>query len=60
MDSIIIQNIGKDMENTITHEPNEITALAIEESRRIAYDSESKGYSDINELRKASEVPENQ
>ena len=36
--------------------PNEITAAAIEEGRRIASDSSVKGYSNIDDLRAALEV----
>ncbi|MEE0913432.1 MAG: type II toxin-antitoxin system RelB/DinJ family antitoxin [Ruminococcus sp.] len=36
--------------------PNHITASAIEEGRRIAYDKSVKGYNDIDELRKALDV----
>jgi len=34
-------------------EPNEVTAAAIEEGRRIARDKKVKGYTDMAELRKA-------
>lgn len=36
--------------------PNEETAAAIEEGRRIAHDKSVKGYTSIDELRKALEV----
>jgi DNA-damage-inducible protein J len=36
--------------------PNETTAAAIEEGRRIATDSSVKGYSDMESLKKALEV----
>lgn len=36
--------------------PNEVTAAAIEEGRRIASDRNVKGYTDLNELRAALEV----
>ena len=36
--------------------PNETTAAAIEEGRRIAYDETVQGYSDMESLRKALEV----
>lgn len=36
--------------------PNELTAAAIEEGRRIASDSSVKGYSTIDDLRAALEV----
>lgn len=36
--------------------PNNITIAAIEEGRRIAYDTSVKGYSNMEELRKALEV----
>lgn len=36
--------------------PNQVTASAIEEGRRIAYDKSVKGYTDIDELRKALDV----
>ena len=36
--------------------PNEVTAAAIEEGRRIASDSSVKGYSTIDDLRAALEV----
>ena len=32
--------------------PNKVTAAAIEEGRRIAYDEKAKGYSDLEELKK--------
>ena len=35
--------------------PNETTAAAIEEGRRIAYDETVQGYSDMESLRKALE-----
>ncbi len=36
--------------------PNEVTAAAIEEGRRIAYDSSVKGYSNLEDLKAALEV----
>ena len=36
--------------------PNEVTAAAIEEGRRIAYDSSVKGYSNLDDLKAALEV----
>ncbi len=36
--------------------PNQITASAIEEGRSIAYDKSVKGYTNIDELRKALDV----
>ncbi|MEE1319671.1 MAG: type II toxin-antitoxin system RelB/DinJ family antitoxin [Ruminococcus sp.] len=36
--------------------PNQTTASAIEEGRSIAYDKSVKGYTDLDELRKALEV----
>ena len=33
--------------------PNEVTAAAIEEGRRIASDTDVKGYTDMNELKAA-------
>ena len=36
--------------------PNEITASAIEEGRKIAYDDTVKKYSNIDDLRKALEI----
>ena len=36
--------------------PNEVTAAAIEEGRRIASDSSVKGYTNIDDLRAALEV----
>ena len=36
--------------------PNEVTAAAIEDGRRIAKDSNVKGYASVEELRKALEV----
>ena len=33
--------------------PNKATAAAIEEGRRIAYDEQTKGYSDLEELKTA-------
>lgn len=36
--------------------PNEVTAAAIEEGRRIAHDSNVKGYTNIDELRAALEA----
>lgn len=38
------------------HTPNQITASAIEEGRSIAYDKSVKGYTNIDELRKALDV----
>ena len=38
------------------NEPNDVTAAAIEEGRRIAADSSVKGYSSMDELRAALEV----
>lgn len=35
--------------------PNEVTAAAIEEGRRIASDPDVKGYTDMNELKTALE-----
>lgn len=37
-------------------EPNEVTAAAIEEGRRIASDSSVKGYTNMDDLRAALEV----
>jgi len=36
--------------------PNELTVSAIEEGRKIAYDDTIKGYSNINDLKKALEI----
>ena len=36
--------------------PNATTIAAIEEGRRIAYDNSVKGYTDMDELRKALDV----
>lgn len=36
--------------------PNEVTAAAIEEGRRIASDPDVKGYTDMNELKAALEL----
>ncbi len=36
--------------------PNEVTAAAIEEGRRIASDPDVKGYTDISELKAALEL----
>ena len=36
--------------------PNEVTAAAIEEGRRIAADNSVKGYTNINDLKTALEV----
>ena len=36
--------------------PNEVTAAAIEEGRRIAFDPDVKGYTDISELKAALEL----
>ena len=36
--------------------PNSTTALAVEEGRSIAYDKTVKGYTDMDELRKALDV----
>lgn len=36
--------------------PNEVTAAAIEEGRRIAHDNSVKGYTSIDELRAALEA----
>ena len=36
--------------------PNEITAAAIEEGRKLAYDKEATGYHSISDLRAALEV----
>ncbi|MGP1459191.1 MAG: type II toxin-antitoxin system RelB/DinJ family antitoxin [Treponema sp.] len=36
--------------------PNKLTASAIEEGRKIAYDDTVTGYSNINDLKKALEV----
>lgn len=38
------------------NEPNDVTAAAIEEGRRIAADSSVKGYSSMDELRAALEA----
>ena len=35
--------------------PNEVTAAAIEEGRRIAYDSSVKGYTNMDDLKAALE-----
>ena len=37
-------------------EPNETTAQALEEGRRIAYDKSIKGYSSIEELKATLEI----
>ena len=37
-------------------EPNEVTAAAIEEGRRIASDSSVKGYSSLDDLKSALEI----
>lgn len=39
-----------------TDTPNDVTAAAIEEGRRIAYSDEYQGYHSMEELRKALEV----
>ena len=36
--------------------PNEVTAAAIEEGRRIAFDSSVKGYTDMDDLKAALEA----
>lgn len=36
--------------------PNEVTTAAIEEGRRIAFDPDVKGYTDISELKAALEL----
>jgi addiction module antitoxin, relB/dinJ family len=36
--------------------PNELTISAIDEGRKIAYDDSVKGYSNIDDLRKALEI----
>lgn len=36
--------------------PNDITTSAIEEGRKIAYDDSVKGYSDMDDLKKALEI----
>lgn len=36
--------------------PNDVTVKAIEEGRRIAYDSSVPGYTDIGELRKSLDL----
>ena len=36
--------------------PNDLTVSAIEEGRKIAYDDTIKGYSNINDLKKALEI----
>lgn len=36
--------------------PNAVTAAAIEEGRRLAYDKNAKGYSDMDDLKAALEL----
>ena len=52
----IAEDIKNENENFEKYTPNEVTASAIEEGRRIAHDKDYPGYHSMEALRKALEV----